>query len=197
MESKELDLVHSTLASDLLNSEVRHLLPESLAICSGIVKDCFTWRCQKISQVEGNAFSLCYSLRNIALASNTVVGENTFQSCTDLLHIFGTEEAIVVALQNRFDGLLVHCKMYYISYYYPVVLEEFRNLIMSENRELDSTGFQQDCLGMTPLHILACLTVQHLELYQFIVDKYSANLIVEDAWGAAPLLHALWGGRTK
>jgi hypothetical protein len=121
-----------------------------------------------------------------------VVNENAFINCLDLLRIFGTEEAIVNALRNRFDGLPAHSKMYYISYY-PVVLEEICNIIMSENGELDPSGLQQDSLGMTPLHILACSTVQCLELYQLIVDKYPANLIVEDAWGATPLLYAVWG----
>jgi hypothetical protein len=74
-----------------------------------------------------------------------------------------------------------------------VVLEEIRNIIIIENGELDPSGFQQDCLGMTPLHILACSTVQCLELYQLIVYKYPANLIVQDAWGAVPLLYAIWG----
>jgi hypothetical protein len=135
----------------------------------------------------------CQSLRNVALAFNTVVELHPFQYCTDLLRIFNTEEAIVNALRNRFDGLPFHSKMYYISYY-PVVLEEIRNIIMSENGDLDPTGLHQDCLGMTPLHILACSTVQCLELYQLIVDKYHASLIVEDAWGAIPLLYAVWGG---
>jgi hypothetical protein len=121
-----------------------------------------------------------------------VVDENAFIHCLDLRHIFGREEAIVNALRIRFDGLPVHSKMYYISYY-PVDLEEFRNIIMSENGDLHPTGFQQDSLGMTPLHILACSTVQCLELYQLIVDKYPANLIFEDACGATPLLYAIWG----
>jgi hypothetical protein len=82
--------------------------------------------------------------------------------------------------------------MYYISYY-PVVLEEIRNIIMSENGEVDPTGLHQDCLGMTPLHILACSTVQLLELYQVMIENYPENLIVEDAWGAVPLLYAIWG----
>jgi hypothetical protein len=34
-----------------------------------------------IIQVEGSAFGSCHSLRNVALASNTVVGENNFQYC--------------------------------------------------------------------------------------------------------------------
>jgi hypothetical protein len=157
--------------------------------CTGLFSLEFT---ESIIRVDQYACCHCYSLRNVALASDTTAGETAFQNCRDLLHIFGTEEAIVNALRNRFDGLPVHCKMYYISYY-PVVLEEIRNLILSENGEVDPTGNQQDCLGMTPLHILACSTVQCLELYQFMVDKYPNNLIVEDDWGATPLLYAIWG----
>jgi hypothetical protein len=138
-----------------------------------------------IIKVEGyasGAFGACYSLRNIALTSNTLVAHEAFGECQDLLLIFGTLEAIENALRNRFNMLPVHCKMYYISYY-PVVLEVIRNIVMRKNGELDPTGLQQDCLGMTPLHILACSTIQCLELYQLMVDKYSGNLIVEDAWG--------------
>ena len=48
---------------------------------------------------------------------------------------------------------------------------------------------------MTPLHILACSTVQCLDLFQFMIEKYPANLIVEDEWRAVPvpLLYAIWG----
>jgi hypothetical protein len=145
-----------------------------------------------IIRVGDHAFCHCRSLRNVALASNTVVNENVFIHCLDLLHIFGTQEAIVDALRNRFNRLPIHCKMYYKSYY-PMVLEEIRNIIMSENGELHPTGLQQDCLGMTLLHILACSTVQFLELYQIMIEKYPESLIVEDAWGAVPLLYAVWG----
>jgi hypothetical protein len=59
--------------------------------------------------------------------------------------------------------------------------------------KLDPTGNQHDCLGMTPLHILACSSVHNLEVYRLIVEKYPANLITEDRWGALPLLYAFWG----
>jgi len=146
-------------------------------------------------EVEEYAFGDCHSLRNIALARNTVVDESAFESCVDLLHIFDTVEAIVNALKIRFDGLPIHGKMYYKSYYNPpMTLEEIRNtIIIDENGERDPTGLQQDCFGMTPLHILACSTVQCIELYQLMVGMYSGNLIVEDAWGALPLLYAVWG----
>ena len=100
----------------------------------------------------------------------------------------------MIALQYRFNRLPVHSKIYYISYYNQMTSEEILNsIIIGENGELDPTGLRQDCLGMTPLHILACSTVQCLELYQFIVNMYPNNLIVEDAWGALPLLYAIWG----
>jgi hypothetical protein len=60
-------------------------------------------------------------------------------------------------------------------------------------RMLDPTDNQQDCLGMTPLHILICSSVHNLELYQVIVEKYPSNLITKDRWGALPLLYAFWG----
>jgi hypothetical protein len=40
---------------------------------------------------------------------------------------------------------------------------------------------------------LACSSVHDLELYRVIVAKYPANLITVDAWGALPLLYAIWG----
>jgi hypothetical protein len=191
MGSRVLEVTHFTVVSDSLNSEVRHSSPQSLSVCSFIVQ--FSLELPEIIiQVEGYALGYCYSLRNVALASNTVVAHDAFINCSDLLRIFHTHEAIVNALRNRFAWLPVHCKMYYISYY-PVVLEEIRNIIMSENGVLDPTGLHQDCLGMTPLHILACSTVQCLELYQVMIENYPSNLIVDDAWGATPLLYAVWG----
>jgi hypothetical protein len=156
---------------------------------------------EDIFKVDEMAFSRCYSLRNIALASYTKVEQcddssrNAFESCWDLLQIFDTVDEVVNALRNRFSGLThsLHSMMYYKSYY-PKALEEIRNIInMEENGELNPTGNQQDCLGMTPLHILACSTVHSLVLYRLMIDKYPGNLIVEDAWGAVPLLYAVWG----
>ena len=149
---------------------------------------------ERIIKLGINACNNCISLRNVALASNTVADENAFNGCLHLLQIFGTEDAIFDALTIRFDGLPVHGWIYYISYHNSIIAEEFlRTIIIGENGELDPSGLQQDCLGMTPIHILACSTVQCLEVYQMIVEKYPENLIVEDAWGATPLLYAVWG----
>jgi hypothetical protein len=149
---------------------------------------------KNIIEVKGFAFVSCYSLRNIALASNTVIDERAFNNCSDLLQIFDGLYELVNALRLRFNGLPIHSKLYYISYYDQMTAEEFLNtIVIGKNGELDPSGMHQDCLGMTVLHILACSTVQCLELYQLMIEKYPANLIVEDAWDALPLLYAIWG----
>jgi hypothetical protein len=102
-------------------------------------------------------------------------------------------------MQHRFDGLPIHSIVYYQSYNQGVL----QNLIAAINMrsgqgrtlisKVDPTGNHQDCLGMTPLHILTCSTVHNLELYRLVLDNYPANLITEDRWGALPLLYAFWG----
>ena len=63
--------------------------------------------------------------------------------------------------------------------------------------KLEPTGNQQDCLGMTPLHVLSCSTVQDLDLYKVLVEKYPENLIVEDRWGDLPLFYAVLGNHSS
>jgi hypothetical protein len=142
-----------------------------------------------VTKISFNAFGWCHCLRNVAFPSNAVIGVTIFDEATDLLLLFGSEAEIIRMLKHRFDGLPIHCIIYYHSYYQG----ELQHLIPSGN-ELDPTGNQQDCLGMTPLHILACSSVHNLEVYRLIVEKYPANLITEDRWGALPLLYAFWGG---
>jgi hypothetical protein len=97
------------------------------------------------------------------------------------------------------DYQSIHSLVYYQSYNQGVlqILLAAINMRSGQRRtlrsKLDPTGNQQDCLGMTPLHILACSSVHNLELYRVIVDNYPTNLITEDRWGALPLLYAFWG----
>jgi len=157
-----------------------------------------------ITRINDGAFCNCFCLRNVAIPPNAVFGDDIFidedyDAMTDLLQLFGSEAAIISELQHRFDGLPIHKLVYYQSYYQGVL----QNLIAAMNtrsgqrrtlrNKLDPTGNHQDCLGMTPLHILACSSVHNLEVYHVIVEKYPANLITEDRWGALPLLYAIWG----
>ena len=142
-----------------------------------------------VPEIDNFAFYKCRCLRNVALPPDAVIGVTIFDEATDLLQLFGSIAEIIEALKHRFDGLLIHCAVYFQSNYQG----ELQRLITSGN-ELDPTGNEQDCLGITPLHILTCSSEHNLELYQLIVENYSTNLIIEDGWGATPLLYAFWGG---
>jgi hypothetical protein len=92
-------------------------------------------------------------------------------------------------LMHRFDGLPIHKLVYYQSYNQGVL----QHLMAAIKLRSGQTGSQQDCLGMTPLHILACSSVHNLEVYCMMIENYPTNLITEDRWGALPLLYAFWG----
>ena len=149
---------------------------------------------ENVMEIESGAFAYCYCLRNVAFPPNAVFDDNIFideddNKMTDLQRLFGSNTRIIWELQHRFDQLPIHKLVYYQSYN-PGVLQ---NLISAINMrsdqsrtlrsKLNPTGNQQDCIGMTPLHILACSSVHDLELYRVIVAKYPANLITEDRWG--------------
>jgi hypothetical protein len=157
---------------------------------------------QNLAEIEKWAFIDCCSLRNAAFPPTAVFGNLVFMSLntnTDLQQLFGSIVEIVRMLKHRFDGLLIHSIVYYQSYTEGVlqILLATINSRSGQSRTLRSklnpTGNQQDCLGMTPLHILACSSVHDLEVYCVIVENYPTNLITEDRWGALPLLYAFWG----
>ena len=158
---------------------------------------------ENLSRIEaGSSFSSCYALRNIAIPSDTEVllhpagWSSAFNNCTDLYQLFPnqqngftySETHIVDALKHRFDNLPIHKFLYYQSYN-NVTSDQLNNVVT----DADPTGSQQDFLGMTPLHILACSTVQNVGLYKVLVAKYPGSLVVEDRWGALPLFYAMWG----
>ena len=136
----------------------------------------------------------------MAFPPNAVFGDDIFSGAFDLYQLFGNSDAsIISALQHRFDGLPIHSIVYFQSYHQGVLQHLIAAINMRSGRRrtlpsnLDPTGNQQDCLGMTSLHILACSSVLNLELYRLIIENYPANLITEDRWGATPLLYAFWG----
>jgi len=52
----------------------------------------------------------------------------------------------------------------------------------------------QDCLGMTPLHILLCSGRDcDVRVIKFIVEKCPLTLLTKDRWGEVPLVYALLG----
>jgi len=152
---------------------------------------------EDVTDIRSSALDESHSLRNIAFPANAEVWHDIFDRCVDLQRLyFETEEQLVFALKHRFDNLPIHKMIYYQSYE-PVSVDQLNHAtgiqISQRRSKIDRTGSQQDCLGMTPLHILACSTVQNIQLYKVLIDKYPDTLITKDRWDALPLFYAIWG----
>jgi len=189
MALKELEPTHSVTAS----SPTLESHPSSPDTCN--CKSMFSLEMPEIvSKVGGSAFYCCSCLRNEAFPPNAVFGDYTFfqvygsESFTDLQQLFGSEREIIRELQHRFDRLPIHKLVYYQSYHQGVLHNLIATINMRSGQDhaarskLDPTGNQQDCLGMTPLHILACSAVHDLELCRVVVEKHPSNLITKDRW---------------
>jgi hypothetical protein len=154
---------------------------------------------KNVTEIEKYALFNCYCLRNVAIPPNAILGDDIFIEMTYLQRLFGSEARIIRELQHRFDSLPIHELVYYQSYYQGVLQNVIAAINLSSCQRgalrsmLNPAGNHQDCLGMTPLHILACSSVHDLELYRVLVENYPTNLITEDRWGALPLLYAFWG----
>ena len=154
---------------------------------------------ESLAQIEDRSFEDCRSMRNMVIPPDAVTSRKAFISCSDLLKLFHSEERITEQLKHRFDLLPIHKMLYYQSYH-PVTTDRLNNATNMRSghtralrSKLDPTGREQDCLGMTPLHILACSSIQELSIYELMINKYPENLTTKDRWGALPILYAVWG----
>lgn len=120
---------------------------------------------------DSGTFCKCRSLRNIAFppdielllddpATSDPSETVDLSHNMDLRQLFDSEGQIQLALKHRFDELPIHKILYYHSY--NSIEGTVENLTSVIDRQ---SGRERDCLGMTPLHILACSTKQDRILY--------------------------------
>ena len=147
------------------------------------------------------------SIRNIALPPECIVMLGDMWSWyKDLKVAFpnadnevdgNNDGTISKALKQRFDDLPIHKICYYRSYQdnettMQNLKREINPWTSNPPGQLNITGKEKDCLGMTPLHILACSTKPTIEMYRLLIEKYPQTLIMKDKWGDVPLLYAIW-----
>lgn len=163
-----------------------------------IRKDAFAHCVLQLKSVElspnplsiGNtAFQGCARLRNIAIAeSDKKLGKRIFKGCHNLSKVFSDPEDLLQALVHRFDDLPIHKVCYYQSYdSAQTALQKLQTAIQETS---SSSSSNQDCLGMTPLHILALSKTQRLELYQACVEQHPEDLVAQDKWKTLPIHYA-------
>lgn len=134
-----------------------------------------------------HAFANCISLRNIAIPPHAIL-VGCFNGCEDLLKVFGSTDAVNDALRKRFRGLPIHKICYYQTYH------SAEEIIKQVEKAMPESAVDVDCLGMTPLHILACSKRQRLELHQFLISRCPTHLVIRDKWGCLPIFYSCLSG---
>jgi hypothetical protein len=146
---------------------------------------------ENLSLIPDEMCSESVRIRNVALPSSAQLGVGIFTGCKDLEDVFPNHDDLMEALCHRFDGLPIHKFCYYQSFL-PTDQSRVKNLNMALLEEPDDTRMHQDCLGMTPLHILACSVQPNLELCQVLVHRRPADIITTDKWGDLPIDYACY-----
>jgi hypothetical protein len=131
-------------------------------------------------------------LRNVSISPASNLSQEIFEQSFPTLVNMGITLDMVM---HRFDELPLH-KYCYDSYSTRAIQsvadassEGFNQAVT----QLPEHGLNQDCLGMTPLHILACSSNgRGIEVFQCMIDKYPNALLIEDRWGDLPLNYALY-----
>jgi len=146
------------------------------------------------------AFEGCKSLRNIAIPPACRVGSGVFDRASALKKVFpfnARSTTISEALQHRFDELAIHQICYDQPQHHPNATMQLLKEVVGSAEQPNATGTQQDCLGMSPLHILTWSTKHDMDLYRFLIETYPNNLITQDKWGDLPILYTFCGNAPR
>jgi hypothetical protein len=133
----------------------------------------------------------CELLRNVAISPSTsaLVTQDVFANSFLYLHYKGISLEMIKGRCNdqSLDGI---CYNYNPMYGDPQVDAFIHKVGRFPLQELED----QDCLGMTPLHILLCSGRDcDVRVIKFIVEKCPHTLLTKDRWGEVPLVYALLG----
>ena len=95
-------------------------------------------------------------------------------------------------LKSRFNGLPMHKICYYQAYNDTDTTISRLEKVIHKRGSWKRRGYE-DCLGMTPLHILACSKKQDMKVWEFLSSsspRFSEMLATEDMWGCLPIFYA-------
>ena len=183
---------HKDISFIFSNITIVTLFVGLLSIASGAFSGCKSLLTinvpSSVASIEKDTFVDCSYLRNISISPSSNLGqdvefESTFSS-------FAKVGCTFDLLRSRFDGFPVHRLCFY--HLHQTVepnntYEQLKEMIQIPTSNSNAV----DCLGMTPLHVLACSGTHELRLYRCLIEKYPDALITKDKWGDTPLAYVL------
>jgi hypothetical protein len=180
----------TSLKIAVLNEGIRRIDEDAFGECSTLFGITIP---STVTSINENAFKGSTLLRNVYISPTSNLTQEIFEQSFGILNDHYTLDEISVSLdemRRRFDELPLHRYSYdYHSFHEDQRLDGLKQQVA----RLPAHGLQQDCLGMTPLHILACSSGEHrVEVYKFMIEKYPNALLIKDRWDDIPLDYALY-----
>ncbi|KAL3758063.1 hypothetical protein ACHAWU_002996 [Discostella pseudostelligera] len=161
-------------------------------------------------KIGEDEFSVCTTSKSIVVPSAvTAICDGTFHTCTSLEEVRDLREGILTIsrdglfanfaevnctfdmLRRRFDDLPIH------ELCHTVTSNEELQTLMEVIQLHSAHGFPVDCLGTTPLHILACSGNRNILLYRCYLECFPDAIIDEDNWGETPLGYIVFSGNSE
>jgi len=151
-----------------------------------------------VNDIDSEAFSGCTLLRNVAIYPSPTWGDIDFLMLFRAFRIVvsppdlrGKVRSVVDCtngmLKSRFDDVPLHKHCH----------DHCHQLMEIINRGTSSDFLKADCLGMTPLHVLACSGMHDLSIYLRISEICPNAYIAKDEWGGFPLAYIIWSEAPK
>ena len=122
-------------------------------------------------------------MRDVSIPSTTVITQTYFANNFPALHDKGIS---LLLIQERFDDHPLHGITFGNQ---AVVQAEIEQCLLQKNLRY------QDCLGMTPLHLLLCSGRDYRDIRVIVsmIEKCPDVMLIKDIWGEVPLAYALMG----
>jgi hypothetical protein len=145
-----------------------------------------------VNSIALDAFKESNLLRNVSISPASNLTQEIFEQSLPTL---SNMDITLDMIMHRFDKLPLH--KYCYDCYSTRAIQSVANASSEGFNQavtwLPEHGLNQDCLGMTPLHILACSSNgRGIKVFQCMIDKYPNALLIEDRWGDLPLNYALY-----
>ena len=158
----------------------------------------------KLKENSGDLHPMRAALVSLAIMIGfLIVGENILKLFGVGVSSFAVAGSLILfamsleMILGRFDELPLHRHCYYYRsqpHIEQTMDSTTRAWFNEEVSRLPAHGLQQDCFGMTPLHVLLCSSAGcDVRVCQCMIEKYPGAMLIEDRWGEVPLVYALFG----
>ncbi|EJK77721.1 hypothetical protein THAOC_00430, partial [Thalassiosira oceanica] len=140
---------------------------------------------QLYHKCNNGMFSQGSFLSNICIAPNSTIHKGAYEH---MFHEFIKKGCTLDMIRSRFKQLPLHEICFdYSNQHTEVTFEQVKDCL---KKNTDAVR-EKDCIGMTPLHIIACSTNHDVRLFQILISSSHNTLMDQDIFGRTALDYAL------